>query len=588
MAQARRYRLLSVLGQGGFGTVYRARLLGEEGFSKPVALKVLNPELAVVKELARRLRDEARVLGLVQHRAIVKVDALVQLDGRWTVVMEYVEGRDLKTILESGPIPVGAALEIAAEVSGALHAAYNAVGPDDTPLHLLHRDIKPANICVTALGEVKVLDFGIARAEFGDREAKTQSQAYGTPDYMAPERFLYENGPEADLYAVGATLYEMLLGQQLGRASPKDRVHNELIQGRLGELADALGPAHEDVIALLREMLDAEPARRPSARDAERRLTRLRHGKSGLLLRDWAESTLPALVAAQETRVDGATGTLLVEGSSAGPDTSAPRDAWPGPAPASADSATFALPVVVERGGTLVAPEEADVHSAPTLDPPKPLPAPPPPGGRRRALLLGGGIAVFAAFAVLISRPTPEAAPPAPADPPATTRPTVEPPVEVAPPPVEAAPPEASPTPPATSPARASAPAPNRPSAATPTPAASEPTATTSQTAATAAGPAGTWEDSLNGRPMDLVLRGSDASLSGEVKVSFGANTVSSRVRGRWDAESRTLQLEDVEQTEDAGTYTATLDEAGTRLSGTFRAAAGGTIARFSASRGGS
>ena len=156
MNENRRYEVLGVLGRGGFGTVYRAQLLGQGGFRKAVALKVLNPDMTGVAEVASRLRDEARILGLVRHRALVQVDGLVQLDGRWAVVMEYVPGVDLRVLLRGGPVPVGPALEVAGEVAGALNAAYSAKGPDGSPLRLLHRDIKPGNVLVTAMGEVKV------------------------------------------------------------------------------------------------------------------------------------------------------------------------------------------------------------------------------------------------------------------------------------------------------------------------------------------------------------------------------------------------------------------------------------------------
>ena len=85
----------------------KAALHGEGGFTKIVALKVLNPEASAEPEVASRLRDEARVLGLVRHRAIVQVDGLVQIDGQWTVVMEFIDGVDLSHLVEAGPVPPG-------------------------------------------------------------------------------------------------------------------------------------------------------------------------------------------------------------------------------------------------------------------------------------------------------------------------------------------------------------------------------------------------------------------------------------------------------------------------------------------------
>ncbi len=99
VVEARRCRIVELLGKGGFGAVYRAELLGAGGFRKPVALKILNADVANNEDIVQRLRDEARMLGLVRHSSIVHADALVQLDGRWTLVMEHVPGVGLNELV---------------------------------------------------------------------------------------------------------------------------------------------------------------------------------------------------------------------------------------------------------------------------------------------------------------------------------------------------------------------------------------------------------------------------------------------------------------------------------------------------------
>ncbi|MBK9649370.1 MAG: serine/threonine protein kinase [Deltaproteobacteria bacterium] len=199
MGEPRRYNILGTLGKGGFGTVYKAQLKAAPG-SRIVALRCSTPR-SPGKRFARRARRRARVLGLVRHRAIVQVDGLVVLQGHWVVVMEYVSGVDLKRLMQAGPVPPGVALEIIEEVAQALDAAYRQPGPEGKPLGLLHRDIKPSNLRITERGEVKVLDFGTARANFQSREAQTQALTFGTVGYMAPERMDFEDLPAGDVPA---------------------------------------------------------------------------------------------------------------------------------------------------------------------------------------------------------------------------------------------------------------------------------------------------------------------------------------------------------------------------------------------------
>ena len=301
MGEGRRYKIEGVLGKGGFGTVYRAQLLGEGGFTRKVALKVLNADMAGMEDVARRLRDEARLLGLLRHRAILHVDGLVRLNNRWTVVMEYIEGADLQKVARAGGVPLGPALEIVGEVAAALHVAYTTPSPSGVPLKLLHRDIKPPNILLTAAGEVKVLDFGIARAEFGNREAKTKSVLYGSVGYMAPERLDFEELPEGDVYALGTVLYEILVGSPFGKASIRTERHAEQVVEGVRLVERKCGPAPPELSELLASMLAYDPEDRPSAREVERRCRTLRQQVQGPFLRDWSEKAVPPLV---DTRLD--------------------------------------------------------------------------------------------------------------------------------------------------------------------------------------------------------------------------------------------------------------------------------------------
>ena len=328
MINAARYEVLSVVGRGGFGTVYRARMMGEEGFSREVALKVLNEERAGVPALLRKLKDEARVLGLVRHRAIVHVDGLVKLGGHWTVVMEFVEGVHLRDLCRAGSVPPRVALEIVAEVAAALDSAYRARRPDGEPLKLLHRDIKPTNVQVTSHGEVKVLDFGIAK---GDDDQQADTQQMGTLGYMSPERLDWVDGPEGDVYSLGVVLWEIVMSRAYGRTSSHFSRHAKIVHAQLESFRACLvddwgtGAALADqVTAFLSRMLEYSAERRPTAREVERRAMDLRDAAQGERLRDYAERVVPGLLEERQRMLvegeeeDHETGTVLLGANSGG------------------------------------------------------------------------------------------------------------------------------------------------------------------------------------------------------------------------------------------------------------------------------
>ncbi len=198
-----RYRLKEKLGSGGMAEVYLADdlLLGRE-----VAVKVLHAQFASDPAFIQRFRHEAQAAANLNHPNIVNVYDWGNEGDLYYIVMEYVEGRDLKEILRTeGRLLPERAAEITAEVCAALQFAHRG--------KLVHRDIKPHNIFVTNLGRVKVMDFGIAREGNGSGMTQT-GMVMGTPQYISPEQAqgLAVDG-RSDIYSLGVVLYEMLTGQ---------------------------------------------------------------------------------------------------------------------------------------------------------------------------------------------------------------------------------------------------------------------------------------------------------------------------------------------------------------------------------------
>ncbi len=318
-----RYDLLRVIGKGGFGTVYQAEVHGEGDFRKLVAIKVLHPRMAEDPELASRLRDEARVLGVLRHRAIVHVEGLVKLQGRWAVVMEFVEGVDLHKLIGRGRVPVGPAVEIVREAATALEVAWSRPTPGGESLHLLHRDIKPSNIRLTPAGEVKVLDFGIARADLATREADGGPSRYGTQGYLSPERLDGSGeGHASDVFALAVVLYELVAGRRLGQPGLDPGLFYEHVE----EALEAVKPVDPGgaLTGVLREGLAYEAADRPDAAGLARQLRGLRQQVEDPWLYDWAAIWVPRVMAEPAGRDAGLT--QLASGADTLPDLSG--SAW--------------------------------------------------------------------------------------------------------------------------------------------------------------------------------------------------------------------------------------------------------------------
>jgi serine/threonine protein kinase len=204
-----RYTLLEVLGDGGMARVYLAH---DNVLERDVALKVLREQYANDEGFVERFRREAKNAASLNHPSIVQVyDQGQAEDGTYYMAMEYVPGSTLKErIVREGPLDPRQAAGIASQVAEALESAHGR--------GIVHRDIKPQNVLLTASGDAKVADFGIARAASSKTITGT-NLVLGTAAYMSPEQVRGERvGPASDLYSLGVVLYEMLTGEQPHKA----------------------------------------------------------------------------------------------------------------------------------------------------------------------------------------------------------------------------------------------------------------------------------------------------------------------------------------------------------------------------------
>jgi len=328
MEHRRRFRIVKELAEGAFGKVYLAEMITGDNFKSIVAIKLLHGKWVGHEEIVQRSRDEARVLGLLHHRNIVRVEDLTSINGQCAIIMEYLEGVDLKSLIRycrdvGQAIPRKVAFEIIASSATALDAAFHRKTLNSgQALKLIHRDIKPSNVMVTVAGEVKVLDFGTARAQFEHREAETQALAFGSAAYMAPERMMGDpDGPAGDIFSLGVTLYELLAGQGFGkifiRGEKFDDALNERVDGL--DLRD-LGQAREtQVRQVLRLMLAYEPEERPSAQQVVELMEALAEEVQDGSLRRFCREVVTPAHAVQEPAGDSNdpfTGSTLFEDSS--------------------------------------------------------------------------------------------------------------------------------------------------------------------------------------------------------------------------------------------------------------------------------
>ncbi|WP_279637379.1 serine/threonine protein kinase [Corallococcus interemptor] len=215
-----RYELLRKLATGGMGAVYLARQKGPVGFQKLLVVKRLLPHLSEDDEFLQMFLDEARIAALLNHPNIAQIYEMGDVDGQYYIAMEYVHGEPLGSLVprasaHPGGFPLGLRCRIIAEAAAGLDAAHNARSPSGRKLSLIHRDVSPQNVLVGFNGGVKLIDFGVAKAQ-GKLSQTVVGTIKGKHAYMSPEQARGEPlDARSDVFGLGTVFYELLTNGRL-------------------------------------------------------------------------------------------------------------------------------------------------------------------------------------------------------------------------------------------------------------------------------------------------------------------------------------------------------------------------------------
>ncbi|MCI0331272.1 MAG: serine/threonine protein kinase [candidate division Zixibacteria bacterium] len=260
------YRLVELVGSGGMANVYRAIQVSLE---REVAIKRLHPYLIQNLSFLARFQKEARAAASLRHENLVSVIDYGQDAEGYFIVMEYVRGRTLREILEQGKVPLEAAIVIAHKVALGLGFCHSS--------GVVHRDVKPGNILLSEDGEVKLTDFGIAKAQ--DASITVTGTTLGSPAYMAPEQLRsMEVDRRADVFSLGVVLYEMLSGKKPFDGDNYSAVITSILTAGAVPLCDLSPEIPARLSLLAAQMLEKDPDRRVSKmEEAAERLEGLMH-----------------------------------------------------------------------------------------------------------------------------------------------------------------------------------------------------------------------------------------------------------------------------------------------------------------------
>ena len=282
------YELIARVGAGGMGEVYRARTYGPEGFCRDLCIKMMLPRRARNREFVSMFLNEARLAARLRHANIVPIYGLERIDDSYVIVMEWIDGSDLRTISKraqkrSLSVPLSFVVHVAGETLKALHYAHTLVIAGCRH-NVVHRDVSPQNVLVSFAGEVKLTDFGIAKAN--EIPANTRRGIIkGKTPYMSPEQ---ASGSvvdgRSDLYSLGVLLWELAAGRRwFPAALDRSELLRRVSQGEIPPLCFVSPAVDENVDAFIARLLAPDPgARYDSAAEALRAVSTLSRADDSL------------------------------------------------------------------------------------------------------------------------------------------------------------------------------------------------------------------------------------------------------------------------------------------------------------------
>jgi serine/threonine protein kinase len=245
------YKIMDKLGQGGMGVVYLAQ---DTKLDRKVAIKFLPHSISVTPEEKERFKIEARASAALSHPNIATIYAIEECDGQTFIVMEYIDGQELKEKIKSGPLPLSDIMSIAYQIAEGLEASHKA--------GVIHRDIKSQNIMVTDNGKIKIMDFGLAKIKGGAQVTKVGATV-GTVSYMAPEQMQGVNvDGRADIFSFGVILFELLTGTMPFRGEHEAAIMYSIQNEEPLSIQDLRPDVPKSLIRIILRMLEKDPQKR--------------------------------------------------------------------------------------------------------------------------------------------------------------------------------------------------------------------------------------------------------------------------------------------------------------------------------------